>query len=325
MRPLRSIVTAIVFASFVALPASASAAGVSPKEASAAQREQAQARFVRGRELLAEKKPREALAEFEASTDVVDSPNARLYVARCHRALGNAPRAYRELARTERDARALQLDDPRYAQTADAAATERAELAHELVFLDVHLSGSSPDDRVRVGDEELSPRELSEPVAVAPGPTKVQWVSAGRVRGEQEISAAAGERRDVTLEAPPESDAETVPSEGRPPLRTAAYVAGGVAVAGLATFTIAGLLANGTYGDLRDACGAGPCPLGHQDDIDRGRTQQTVANVGLAVFAVAGAAAVTTFVLSRPKTPHAGTTVAGVAGPAFVGLRGSFR
>jgi hypothetical protein len=101
-----------------------------------------------------------------------------------------------------------------------------------------------------------------------------------------------------------------------------------VAVAGLATFIVAGAMSNGTYSDLEKACGANPCPPGHDGDISTGRTQQTLANVGLGVFGVFAAASVTLFVIGSPSKPAAqapaGPTARLGAGPSFVTLRGTF-
>jgi hypothetical protein len=90
---------------------------------------------------------------------------------------------------------------------------------------------------------------------------------------------------------------------------------------------VGGALANGTYSKLQSACGSGPCPPGHEADVSKGKTEQTLANVGLGVFAVAGAAAVTLFVISVPKkepatTPGASARV--TASPSFLGLEGGF-
>jgi hypothetical protein len=85
-------------------------------------------------------------------------------------------------------------------------------------------------------------------------------------------------------------------------------------------------MANGTYSDLKNACGAGPCPPGHESDISAGKTQQTFANVGLVVFAVSAAATVTLFFVTKPKAASSPTaaTARVTAGPSFVGLQGAF-
>jgi hypothetical protein len=103
-----------------------------------------------------------------------------------------------------------------------------------------------------------------------------------------------------------------------------------VAILGLATFIIAGTMANGTHSDLEKACGAGPCPPGHEDDISSGRTEQTIANVGLVVAIIGAAAAATIFVIDRPSSDAKSARVPlvkarVVAGPTFTGLTGSFQ
>jgi hypothetical protein len=117
---------------------------------------------------------------------------------------------------------------------------------------------------------------------------------------------------------------DTGATGGSNKLRTYSYIAGGVGVAGLAMFTIFGLMDNSTYSDLQSACVNGRCPSTKQSEIDSGRTQQTVANVGLVVGAVGVAAGATLFVLSlkKPASPAAPTTGL-VVSPGFVGLRGS--
>ena len=125
-------------------------------------------------------------------------------------------------------------------------------------------------------------------------------------------------------------------SMDRSKLRPWAYVAGGVGVAGLAVFTIAGLVSQSTYSDLEDSCGNGPCSS--QDDIDKidsGRSQQTIANVGLVVGLLGIGAGVTLFVLSLggnkseaktgqaralPPTPKPELYI----GASHAGLRGKF-
>ena len=120
------------------------------------------------------------------------------------------------------------------------------------------------------------------------------------------VAVAAPQREVILVEAPPAS-----------PLRTGAVIAGGFALAGLTTFVVAGAMSRATHADLEGACGGGPCPPGHQNEIDRGRTQQTIANVGLGVAIAGAGAAITLFVLGTPKANVS-------AGLGDVRLSGSF-
>jgi hypothetical protein len=110
------------------------------------------------------------------------------------------------------------------------------------------------------------------------------------------------------------------------PLRTWAYVAGGVGVAGLATFGIFGAMSNSAYNSLDSSCPNHACPPGKQSDVDAGKRDQTIANVGLVVGVVGLGAGVTLFIVSgHGKQEKAGSEAMRVAvGPGSVGVDGRF-
>ena len=120
MRPLlllRLSLAAIALAT--ASPALAD--GVLPAEASPVQREQAQSRFQRGKDLMTKQSYDQALAEFRASHDIVASPNTRLEIARCLVAMGKLVAAYAEFGRTSIEAKELLGEDKRYQRANDSA------------------------------------------------------------------------------------------------------------------------------------------------------------------------------------------------------------
>jgi hypothetical protein len=315
----------------------AHAAGVEPAKATPVQREQAQSRFLKGRDLYNAKKYDAALAELTASLDIVASPNTRLYVGRCLRDMGRTVAAYAELGRTAVEAKELLRDDTRYEKAAQAANEERAQLAPKLGFVEVKVAHASPQTTLKIANDEVRRGGWEEPVPVMPGTSDVVVETPGHAPIRETVQLAAGEHKSVLIDAaanevpaepvaaapaPTEPDA----ADSRSKLRPFVYVAAGVAVVGLATFIVAGTNANSTYSDLKDACGAGPCPPGHEDDISSGKTKQTFANVGLVVFGVAAAATVTLFVVSSPKKTSSPTAASArvTAGPSFVGLQGAF-
>lgn len=106
-------------------------------------------------------------------------------------------------------------------------------------------------------------------------------------------------------------------------MRLGAYIAGGVGVLGLATFAVSGAMASSTYNDLNHTCGNGPCPSSKSGEISSGRTQETLANVGLVVGALGVGAGVTLFVLSMPRGAQ-GASTGIVVSPAWAGLRGTW-
>ncbi len=311
------------------------AAGVAPSAATPVQREQAQGRFLRGKELFGQKKFEAAMAEFQASYDIVTSPNTRLYVARCLRELNRTVAAYVELGRTAAEAKELAREDPKYEKTAQAANEERAALEPQLGFVQVGVAHAGPTTTLMVGGNEVRREAWNDPVPVAPGNADVVVETPGQAPVTRSVTLAAGEKKQVAIDATP----ETPPAETKPPdesasagtgsskqtMRTLAYVAGGVGVVGFLTFAFFGLKSNATFSDLQKACPNNQCPPGHESDISSGKSQQTVANVGL-VFGILGAGAgVTLFLLSRDdKKPDAPTT--GVAlGPSWIGVKGAFR
>jgi hypothetical protein len=106
-------------------------------------------------------------------------------------------------------------------------------------------------------------------------------------------------------------------------MRIGAYVAGGIGVLGFATAAISGAMASSTYGDLNSACSNGPCPSSKAGEISSGKTQETLANVGLVVGALGVGAGVTLFMLSMPKGAPAANAGLFVS-PGWIGVRGAF-
>ena len=70
--------------------------------------------FLRGKDFLGKKDYEHALAEFRASHDIVASPNTRLEIARCLRAMGKVVEAYAELGRTTVESKEMVAQDNRY-------------------------------------------------------------------------------------------------------------------------------------------------------------------------------------------------------------------
>lgn len=334
-----SLVFGLTLALSAAAPSVAWAAAVTPGEATPVQREQAQSRFLKGRDLYNQKKYDAALVELRASLDIVASPNTRLFIGRALRDQGKTVAAYVELGRAAVEGKELARDDVRYQKTAQAASDERAELEPKLGFIEVSVAHASSNTTLRVAGDDVRPGGWSEPIPVLPGDAEVIVETQGHAPITRTVHLTAGKRESVAIDAAAEGASESganastdaSPSSGSK-LRPLAYVAGGVAAAGLVTFVVAGLMSNGTYSDLEAACGSKACPSGHEDDISKGRTQQTIANVGLGVFVVGAAASVTLFVLSSSKSTDAAAPAQGshrpgprfTAGPSFVGLEGAF-
>jgi hypothetical protein len=338
--PFRKMVFAGAIACALLTAPITRAAGVDPSTATPVQREQAQQRFNRGRELFVRKQYAQALREFEGSHEIVASPNARLFVARCHRELGQLVAAYVELGRVAAEAHEFEHEDPRYAKTAESANTERDEIAPKLGFVLVTVEHATDATTLSVGGDEIKRAGWGEPAPVLPGTTEIVVQTPGHAPVKATLSLAAAERKPVTLDAalgelpppvvaapapPPAADVDEEDAASRRRLRTFAIVAGGVGAAGLVTFAVAGSLSNGAYSDLQKQC-HGPCPSSQSSLVSKGKTEQTIANVGLIVGAVGAVAGVTLFVVSLPKSHAAAAPKdsAIVVGPTWIGMRGAF-
>jgi len=82
-------------------------------------------------------------------------------------------------------------------------------------------------------------------------------------------------------------------------MRTVGLVVGGVGVAGLAVFTITGLMAKSTFNDLQAACPAGCTDASHLGQIDHGKSLQTTANISLGLGLVALGSGALLFLLGQ--------------------------
>src|ERR1700692_406027 len=104
---VRFLLSASLTAFLVSLAPPAVADGVLPPAATPVQRAHAQARFLRGRDLLARKQYADALGELRASHDIVASPNTRLEIARCLLDMEKTIEAYAEFGRAAIEAKEL--------------------------------------------------------------------------------------------------------------------------------------------------------------------------------------------------------------------------
>lgn len=329
----------LLFASVAALLVSnalpAHADGVSPAAATPVQREQAQARFLRGKDLMAKKRYDEALAEFQASHQIVASPNTRLQIGRCLLQLGKIVAAYAELGRTAIEAKELSAEDTRYQRAYDAAIAERAEIEPTVGFVSLTINNASEGTQVTVAGEEIRRAAWNEAAPVQAGQTEIVVSTPGYLPIKRTVSLAAGQKTSLVIDAQsgvretapsqppgPASPPPPVPATGQPWMRTGVYVAGGVAAVGLVTFAVAGLMARSTYDDLNSACGGGPCPSSRAGDISDGKTKQDIANVGLTFGLIGLAAGTTLFVLTLPSFRKL-TSASLVVSPEYLGVRGT--
>jgi len=312
-------------------PTMAHAIGVDPGQATPVQREQAQARFIKGKQKYDAGDYAAALEEFQGSIDIVQSPNTRLYVARCFREMKKLVEAYVEFGRTMVEAKEHAAADGRYAKAAEAAAAERNAIEPYLGFVTVNVQNPTDETKLYVGETEIKRGGWPEPIPVMPGSAEVRVVTPGRDTATQKLTLQQGDKQSISIAVPAAKAIEPPPpppppekKEGNKIFVPLAVAAGGVAVVGFTMFAIGGIASMGTYSDLEKTCGKNtPCPESLKGTIDRGRTEQAIANVGLFIGiagAVAGGALLTFALLPSSSKTQANLTV----GPSSITLGGTF-
>jgi hypothetical protein len=268
----------------------------------------------------------QALPEFEALASETGSPNARLYVGYCYAGLERPADAYAAFELAARSAGS----DERYAETRTAALSELSNLTLHIAKIVVSPVEQPPGLVVKVDGVVLAPEAFGSHRVFPPGDHHVEATALDRDPVVQNVHVDAGETKTVTLYFPkrdvvPTPNPTTAHDDaGKATLRTAGFVAAGVGGAGLIAFVVGGLEARSAYNELKHECGANPCSdNAHQQLVDRGKSWQTVANVGLVVGGV-GAAASGTLLYFGYRGGNTSVAVAPVDGGALLCGRGRF-
>lgn len=213
----------------------------------------------------------------------------------------------------------------------------RATLGPDVPKLTLVLPNDAPAGVVVKRDgQELTAAALGVELPIDPGDYVLTLEAPGRDKTEQRVTIGKGEKKTVALVIPagPALSAATPSASAGAPrsgLRTAAYVIGGVGVAGLAAGGVLGGLALSRKGDINDHCGAA---IGQKDEaacdptgLDAADGAKTLGTASTAAFAAGGAAigaAVVLFFLApksdRPPSDQAGRSLS--IGFAPVGMSG---
>lgn len=293
------------------------AQGVAVDDATPAQKKQAQDKYAEGTRYYTARQFENAYESFKASYGVVASPNSHMMMARSLGEMGRSADAYNELTLVEKRARKAAAADPKYQSTADKAAELRRELASKVALVKFNVIGGDEGGgagAVKVDGVEVPRKHWSTARAYEPGSYSVEGSFAGAVRGTRTVELTAGSEEMIDVDvreagsdepagsavaAPAERSIPKQPDEsssGSGALMPLATVAAGVGVAGFAMFAITGAMNQSTFDDVEARCTSdNQCPPEVQEDIDKGETLQTLANVGLVIGAVGLVTGITLF------------------------------
>lgn len=327
--PLRCIchTTLVVIALAAGSPALAVAADATSPEADQRATEQ----FRKGQARFDARDFAGALPLFQSAWQLSRSPNARLYVARCLSELGRNVQAYTELSGVIVDTTAT--NEVRYERTLEAAQAELAEANLRVAKLVILADASATGSSVLLDDAPVPPAQLGVPIILEPGEHRLLARASGSRDFSRVTQLVAGQSHSIQLTFTPAIASVESPAAAPQPQhsdgtlgtwRTAGLLTAGAGVVALGVFATTGLLAKGKYDSVSDACGGKACPDdSHADDIDSGRSLQTVANVSLVIGGLALAAGGSMFLFGpRPAQPRAAVLL--VPGGGFATYRARF-
>lgn len=182
------------------------------------------------------------------------------------------------------------------------------EQGHDLIDVDVSANG-----------RRLAERIDGQAVPLDPGSYELVFAAPGYAARAVAVTVRQAEKnRLVRVELVRQAPADV--AGGVPVL---SYVLGGVAVAGLATFTYFGLRGASEYEEAKDDC----APTCSEAAVADGKRAYIVADIGLGLGLVSAAAAVIVYVVSQPdegEQPETRVDVAPARDGAAVQWTGRF-
>lgn len=340
---LGMLVVALATAVVSVAPSAHAQGGASVTSATDGEKARAQDLYKSGAMSFEFKRWDDALAKFKQSYAVVRSPNTHLMVARSMAELGQKTEAFNELVATEAEARA---GGERYAEAGNKAAELRASLTREVAVLTVqvtHADSAGAAATVLVGGVDLPRERWNVPRAMAPADVEIVGRYHGAERDKKSVKLVIGTPQTVTVDVgapdapkeeplpPPKRAHVEEPDSGGSALLPLAAISAGVGAGGLTVFAVFGLMNQSTYDSLETQCADGCSGSAVEEKADDGKTQQTVANIGLVVGAV-GVAAAATFLILEITSDDEGTASASAprgvtrlgVGPGGARIAGSF-
>ncbi len=145
----------------------------------------------------------EALLAFQASQALSASPNSRLYIGRCYRALGKVASAYTafRFASREAAARLTATHEKRYGATRDAATKEAADLEPKVPRLTIAVPGGVPEGfAIKENGEDVPKAAWGIAVETDPGDITLEATGPRLVPFKKVIALAEGAQERVDVE-----------------------------------------------------------------------------------------------------------------------------
>ncbi|MBK6691001.1 MAG: hypothetical protein IPG50_02140 [Myxococcales bacterium] len=319
------------------------------REPTAADRATARALLDEGDRLFGEKNYAAALRAFRGADAIMQVPSTGVEVARAEEALGHPLEAHEAciaVARFPKDAR-----EPEAFRAARATCGSISQRTAGLVAT-VQLELSGPRSvgesslRVSMDGAPLPPVAATLPRRLNPGAHVLQVELPGYRASETPFTVGPGEKKILRVVLSPESAGARSPessperTEARPApdaaaktpsgpdeagtVPTYAWIALGVAGAGAAVGSVAGLMSLSQASEAKSLCNGQDCPNTAADSISSSKTLANVSNVGFGVMAAGAGVFLVGALVGERASPRAGSYVAPQVGLSSVGLAGRF-
>jgi hypothetical protein len=290
---------------------------------------------------------RAALERFRAADALMHVPTTGLEMAKQQVLLGLLVEARDTALRVIRLPPGSREPAP-FVRARERAQAMADDLARRIPSLKISIANGAEFPRAQVSVDSVT-----IPVAVLGAPYKVNpghhVVSAadGSARGELAVDVAEGSVTpvDLTLTGGAIADADqAAEGQGKPDLATDDRPAStpsswgwlrwsglGLAIAGVGTGTVAGVMSLSATKSAKAACPGGQCPPSAWGDLHTAQTTATISDIGFVVAGVGAAAFVTSFLLggsggpSKDPDPPAPTAIrvepwVGLPGAGIVGV-----
>jgi hypothetical protein len=300
-----------------------------------------------GAAALASKDYKTAEQDFRKADSIIHAPTLLLGLARALAGQGRlveAQEAYRRIVREGAPAGSPAV----FAQAVADASKELDSISSRVGTVNITVVGSAGEPvagaRVTWDGAAINPATLGVKRPADPGSHVIHATAEGYKVVDLKVDVPAGgavEER-VTLSR----DASAMPgmpspaaNPAEPPTAPAPdaqpsggswgpwpWVAFGVGGAGLATGTVAGILAISKRSSIIGECPGGVCSPAQQSDVSSYNTLGLVSTIGFVVGGAGAAAGVVLLLLPPPRssTATAGLHVAPLVGPGSLGALGTF-
>jgi hypothetical protein len=295
-------------------------------DASAEDRAAAQALFDEGRTLVQAGKAKEACSKFEESERLDPSVGTQLNLADCYERMGATASAWTLYLEVESAAR--KGAQPERASLANSRAVALQTKLSRLVIV-IPQANQIPGLVVERGTITVGRAQWGAPIPVDPGAQVVKVSAPGKKTWQTNIEIAAdASTKTVTVPLLEDAPSDATPAQAKQRVqRTAAYIAGGVGVAGIVAGTVFGLRAMSKKSDA--GCDGNVCDGNAQkDSYEQAQHAGTIATIAFAAGGAALAAGVVLYLTAPkdPANPETGIHALASAGPTGLTLSaaGSF-